>query len=134
MPFAMDSTDYTPEEGGAWRLFQFRMPQLVGGGPGDEFLAYLRRPEVKQVLQDINVNEDFGAPGDYIYKRMHVPAAELPAPFNRLSTATLDRIKSIYRYNADSTMNIFLKEPYDEEGNFQKVYEHLKQEIEQAPR
>jgi len=131
-PFTMDSAQYAPDGTGAWRLYQFRWPNLNAGPDAEAFLAFLRRPDVKRLLEDIYTREDFGVPGDFIYKRMGVPAFELPAPFNRFPPAELAPIKSFYRYNADGTMNILLAEPYDEDARAHEVFENWKLLIENS--
>lgn len=134
LPFSMDSTQYAPDGAGAWRLYQFRMPDLTGDAGSEAFLEFLRRPDVKRQLEAVYTHEDFGGPGDFIYKRMNVPASELPAPFNRLPAADREAIKCFYQYNADGTMNILLAEPFDEDAAAHKLFERWKRDIAASPR
>jgi len=125
--FAMDSAQYFHNEDTSWRVFNFRMPSP---GESEAFIDFLSDPRAEQFLKDPYVRENVGKPGDFVYKNMNVPQSDLPAPLSRASTKTLEAIAGIFRYNADGTMKIFLKQPLDEEENAKQVYWQLKKEIE----
>ncbi|MBI3549694.1 MAG: hypothetical protein HY078_11700 [Elusimicrobia bacterium] len=131
-PFVLDSAQYAWDGSGAWRLFQFRMMKATGG-PDDNsqaFLDFLKRRDVQNALQNAYSWDNFGEPGDFMYKRMNLRQADLPAPFDKMPEDALVPIKSIFKYNEDGTMNILLHDPYLEDGHAQRVMERLKQEIE----
>ena len=125
--FSMDSAQYFHNEDSSWRLYDFRMPVQ---GESDAFIDFLASPAGESAFSDPYKREDFGKAGDFVYKKMRVEQKDLPAPLNRASTKTLQAIAGIFRFNADGTMKIFLKEPLDQEENAKRVYRQLRKEIE----
>lgn len=125
--FSMDSAQYFHNDDSSWRLYNFRMPVQ---GESDAFIDFLASPAGESAFSDPYKREDLGKAGDFVYKKMRIEQKDLPAPLNRASTKTLQAIAGIFRFNADGSMKIFLKEPLDQEENAKRVYRQLRNEIE----
>jgi len=128
--FAMDAAQYTRNADGTWRMWNLRPPKPE---ELDRWRAYLDRREVMDLLvalqKDPAFAEDFGAPGDFIHTRGHVPPAELPFPLPRANPQTLRPFLALFQYNEDQTMRLELADPDWEEGRAQVVFERLSREL-----
>lgn len=129
-PFAMNAAFYFHNPDGTWNLFNFRLPSESMTDPAAieeraRYREYLSRPDVRALMQSPYEKENFGKPEDYIYKRMGLKTEELPEPFNKYPEAALEKIDSIFQYNADSTAKIYFRKPHDLEGKAQLVLEEI---------
>lgn len=93
------------------------------------YIEYLFRPDVRRFLESPTSYRDFGEPGDPFYKRFSIAQSDIPAPFNRLSRATLVLIEAILQYNVDKTSKAYFRGEAQEEGRAQRNFESLGVEL-----